>query len=143
MRLDLTAIGMGLAFAFIWSSAFTSARIIVADAAPLAALALRFFISGLIGIGIPFDATGLISCNVPAAAEAALCPFGVIRQGPGNAGVWITLPQNQQQQLLFEDGDLVTGSPANDFNVEIESDNYLVTFGDNRFVIPEAVVFGG
>ena len=98
---------------------------------------------GLIGIGIPFDATGLISCNVPAAAEAALCPFGVIRQGPGNAGVWITLPQNQQQQLLFEDGDLVTGSPANDFNVEIESDNYLVTFGDNRFVIPEAVVFGG
>lgn len=43
---------MGLAFAFIWSSAFTSARIIVADAAPLASLALRFLVSGLIGVTI-------------------------------------------------------------------------------------------
>lgn len=50
--MDLRAIGMGLAFAFMWSSAFTSARIIVADAPPLTALAIRFLISGLIGIGI-------------------------------------------------------------------------------------------
>jgi len=41
---------MGLVFAFIWSSAFTSARIIVADAPPLASLALRFFISGVLGV---------------------------------------------------------------------------------------------
>ncbi|MCF6316909.1 MAG: DMT family transporter [Marinosulfonomonas sp.] len=41
---------MGLTFAFIWSSAFTSARIIVADAPPLASLALRFFISGVLGV---------------------------------------------------------------------------------------------
>ncbi|THH34745.1 DMT family transporter [Aliishimia ponticola] len=52
MTLDLRAIGMGLAFAIIWSSAFTSARIIVADASPLASLSLRFFLSGLIGVGI-------------------------------------------------------------------------------------------
>jgi drug/metabolite transporter (DMT)-like permease len=50
--MDLRAIGMGLLFALIWSSAFTSARIIVADAPPLASLALRFFCSGLIGIAI-------------------------------------------------------------------------------------------
>ncbi|MEP1587565.1 MAG: DMT family transporter [Tateyamaria sp.] len=50
--MDIRAILMGLTFAFIWSSAFTSARIIVADAAPLASLALRFFVSGLIGIAI-------------------------------------------------------------------------------------------
>nr|WP_217360862.1 DMT family transporter [Ruegeria sp. HKCCA5426] len=43
---------MGLTFAFIWSSAFTSARIIVADASPLFSLALRFLISGLIGVAI-------------------------------------------------------------------------------------------
>lgn len=41
---------MGLAFAFIWSSAFTSARIIVTDAPPMASLAVRFFISGILGI---------------------------------------------------------------------------------------------
>jgi drug/metabolite transporter (DMT)-like permease len=50
--LDIRAILMGLAFAFMWSSAFTSARIIVADAPPLTALAVRFLISGLIGIAI-------------------------------------------------------------------------------------------
>ena len=50
--MDLRAILMGLAFAFMWSSAFTSARMIVADAPPLYALSLRFLISGLIGIAI-------------------------------------------------------------------------------------------
>ena len=50
--MDLRAIGMGLAFAFMWSSAFTSARIIVADASPLWALSLRFLVSGAIGIAI-------------------------------------------------------------------------------------------
>jgi drug/metabolite transporter (DMT)-like permease len=50
--MDIRAILMGVAFAFMWSSAFTSARMIVADAPPVAALSLRFLISGLIGVGI-------------------------------------------------------------------------------------------
>ncbi|MFN0116087.1 MAG: DMT family transporter [Paracoccaceae bacterium] len=50
--MDLRALLMGLAFVFMWSSAFTSARMIVADAPPLAALSVRFLISGLIGVGI-------------------------------------------------------------------------------------------
>ena len=50
--MDLRAILAGLAFALIWSSAFTSARIIVADAPPILSLSLRFLISGLIGIVI-------------------------------------------------------------------------------------------
>jgi len=50
--MDIRAVAMGLAFAFMWSSAFTSARMIVADAPPMTALALRFLISGLIGVTI-------------------------------------------------------------------------------------------
>ena len=50
--MDKRAIVMGIAFALMWSSAFTSARVIVAQASPLASLSLRFFISGLIGIMI-------------------------------------------------------------------------------------------
>lgn len=49
---DPAALAMGLAFALMWSSAFTSARIIVADAPPLAALAVRFLISGLLAVGL-------------------------------------------------------------------------------------------
>lgn len=54
--MDLRAIAMGLAFALMWSSAFTSARMIVAEAPPLASLALRFLISGMIGVGIALAA---------------------------------------------------------------------------------------
>ncbi|MBC7133762.1 MAG: DMT family transporter [Roseovarius sp.] len=50
--MDLRALGMGLAFALMWSSAFTSARMIVAAAPPLTALGLRFLVSGLLGIAI-------------------------------------------------------------------------------------------
>jgi drug/metabolite transporter (DMT)-like permease len=50
--MDVRALLLGLTFAIIWSSAFTSARIIVDAAPPLTALSLRFFLSGLLGIGI-------------------------------------------------------------------------------------------
>ncbi len=50
--MDVRAIWMGLAFSFMWSSAFTSARMIVMDAPPLTALAIRFVVSGAIGIGL-------------------------------------------------------------------------------------------
>lgn len=48
--MDVRALFMGLAFAVMWSSAFTSARIIVAAAPPVSALALRFLISGILGV---------------------------------------------------------------------------------------------
>ncbi|MEL7280496.1 MAG: DMT family transporter [Pseudomonadota bacterium] len=50
--MDLRAVMMGLAFAFMWSSAFTSARVIVEAAPPVSSLALRFLISGLLGVFI-------------------------------------------------------------------------------------------
>jgi len=50
--MDVRAIGMGLIFALIWSSAFTSARMIVEAAPPLYALVLRFGLAGLIGVAI-------------------------------------------------------------------------------------------
>jgi len=43
---------MGVSFSFIWSSAFTSAKILVTAASPLMVLSLRFFISGLLGIAL-------------------------------------------------------------------------------------------
>lgn len=48
--MDFRAITMGVGFAVMWSSAFTTARIIVASAPPLTALSLRFLISGLLGV---------------------------------------------------------------------------------------------
>ena len=48
--MDGRAVFLGLSFALMWPSAFTSARIIVAYAPPLYSLSARFLISGLIGV---------------------------------------------------------------------------------------------
>ena len=52
--MDIKSGIMGLAFALIWSSAFTSARIIVQVAPPLSISALRFLIAGLIAVSIAY-----------------------------------------------------------------------------------------
>lgn len=52
MKMDFRAILMGVSFSLMWSSAFATARIIVAHAPPLHALALRFLLSGLIAVAI-------------------------------------------------------------------------------------------
>lgn len=48
--MDFRAITMGLSFSLLWSSAFATARIIVADAPPLLSLSVRFAISGLLAV---------------------------------------------------------------------------------------------
>ncbi len=50
--LDWRSLALGLVFVTMWSSAFTSARIVVAGAPPFFALSVRFAISGLIALGI-------------------------------------------------------------------------------------------
>ena len=51
-KLDVTALAMGIVFSLMWSSAFATARIIVADAPPLWALTFRFAVSGAIAVGV-------------------------------------------------------------------------------------------
>ena len=52
--MDIKSMVMGFTFALMWSSAFTSARIIVLQAPALTISSLRFLISGLIAIGIAY-----------------------------------------------------------------------------------------
>ncbi|MGJ8543840.1 MAG: DMT family transporter [Sulfitobacter sp.] len=75
--MDIRAILMGFAFAVMWSSAFTSARIIVADASPLFALSLRFLISGALGVGVAL-ALGQ-SWRLTPAQWRATAVFGVLQ----------------------------------------------------------------
>ncbi|PRY93384.1 threonine/homoserine efflux transporter RhtA [Hasllibacter halocynthiae] len=49
-RLDFAALALGVAFALMWASAFTSARIIVETAPPVLILALRFALSGVLAL---------------------------------------------------------------------------------------------
>lgn len=75
--MDIRAILMGLLFALMWSSAFTSARIIVADMSPLFALSIRYLISGLLGVGIAL-ALGQSMRLTPAQWRATIV-FGILQ----------------------------------------------------------------
>lgn len=66
---------MGFLFALMWSSAFTSARIIVAYAPPMASLSLRFLLSGIIGVAIAL-ALGQTFKLTPAQWKATII-FGI------------------------------------------------------------------
>ena len=75
--MDMRAILLGIAFAIMWSSAFTSARFIVADMSPLFALSVRYLISGLLGVGIAL-ALGQSWRLTPAQWRATII-FGVLQ----------------------------------------------------------------
>jgi probable blue pigment (indigoidine) exporter len=77
--MDARAVIAGLAFAFMWSSAFTSARLVVAEAPPLAALSVRFLISGLIAVAIA-RALGQ-SARMTRAQWIAVALFGLCQNG--------------------------------------------------------------
>jgi drug/metabolite transporter (DMT)-like permease len=49
---DAAAVAMGVAFALIWSSAFTSARVALADAPPFLFLTARFAVAGLVAVAL-------------------------------------------------------------------------------------------
>ena len=72
--MDFRALAMGLAFSLMWSSAFATARIIVADAPPLWALTFRFALSGLIATVLWFALVRRVGA-VRASAFHFLNPF--------------------------------------------------------------------
>lgn len=73
--MEIKAIALGLTFAVMWSSAFASARIILIDAPPLWALAIRFLVSGGLAIGLA-RAWGQ-SWHLPWTQARAVVIFGI------------------------------------------------------------------
>jgi hypothetical protein len=98
---------------------------------------------GPIGNGIPFDATGLVPCAARIGEPLRQCPFGVVREGPGNAGLWVALFDGVERQILFEGGAPVATNSADKMSFERAGDLFLIGVGDERFEVPEAVLTGG
>ncbi|MGB5763768.1 MAG: hypothetical protein WBM58_14590 [Sedimenticolaceae bacterium] len=101
--------------------------------------------NGPVGNGVPFDATGSVPCAARARAGQPMrqCPFGVVREGPGNAGLWVALDDGSERQILFEGGAPVATNSADTLSFEKAGDLFLVRVRDERYEIPEAVVNGG
>jgi drug/metabolite transporter (DMT)-like permease len=74
---DWRALALGLAFATIWSSAFTSSRIVVEYWPPFLVLTVRFLASGAIALGIGFALGQRIRLTRPewrAVVVFGICP---------------------------------------------------------------------
>ncbi len=98
---------------------------------------------GPVGNGTGFDATGLLPCVTAAGAAPRDCPFGVVRDGPGNAGVWIAIGGGIERQVLFEGGVPVAAAAPAEMQVEKVGDIFTIILGAERYTIPEAVITGG
>lgn len=97
--------------------------------------------------GTGFNATGEIRCTIGGGQQTAACPFGVIREGNGSGIVAVTKPDGQARAIFFDAG-RATGYDASEadratFRAEKQSDLTIVTIGDERYEIPDAVIYGG
>ena len=73
--MDWRALALGVAFATIWSSAFTSSRIVVEYWPPFLVLTVRFLFSGLLALGVGYAAGQRI--RLTRAEWRAVVVFGV------------------------------------------------------------------
>jgi len=95
-----------------------------------------------------FDATGKIPCAQSKGQPMGQCPFGVAREGKGTATVSVTFPDGHKRAIFFENGnaigaDLSQADGNMDFNSTKEHGLYMINAGNERYEIPEAVIYGG
>ncbi|MEO3430086.1 SH3 domain-containing protein [Pelagibius sp. CAU 1746] len=98
----------------------------------------------LAGNGQRFDATGVLPCAPLAGQPTASCDFGVIRERkPGYAGLWIRIGEGAERYFLFEEGKPVYTNGAGEISVERLGDLQLLRLGEERYEVPDAVIYGG
>lgn len=95
-----------------------------------------------------FDANGNLPCAQYKGQPMMQCPFGVARDGGGSATVVVTFPDGRKRAIFFEKGkaisaDLSQADGNMEFHATKEADLYIIRAGDERYEIPEAVIFGG
>lgn len=119
---------------------WVSGRFLTEAAAPAA---LETLAGGPVGNGMPFDATGEVPCATASGQPMRPCPFGVVRDGLGNAGVWIALGDGRERAILFEGGVPVSADSSDMLSFEKAGDLFNTRVGAETFQIPEAVISGG
>jgi hypothetical protein len=95
-----------------------------------------------------FDATGKIPCAQAAGQPMGSCAFGVVRQGNGSALVKISWPGGGNRVITFENGtpagyDQSQADGGAKLAFKKNADLYTIGIGDQRFELPEAVIYGG
>ena len=97
--------------------------------------------------GTDYNATGSIPCAMAPGQPTGSCPFGVTREGKGNGIVTVTRPDGRTRAIFFENGKAVgydfNQADPGEFRASHEADLTVVHIGNERYEIPDAVIFGG
>jgi len=97
--------------------------------------------------GTNSNATGEIPCAMAAGQPTGSCPFGVAREGSGSGVVTVTKPDGRTRAIFFQNGEAV-GADVSEadpgaFSASREGDLTIVRIGEERYEIPDAVLYGG
>jgi hypothetical protein len=98
--------------------------------------------------GTNYHATGNVPCRMVQGQPTGSCVFGVVRHGSGSADVTITKQDGGTRTIFFKGGQAIGCDQSQadwggDFRAKKEADLFIVHIGQERYEIPEAVVFGG
>lgn len=97
--------------------------------------------------GTDYHATGDISCSMGAGQPTGSCPFGVKREGNGTGMVTITKPDGRTRTIVFKKGKAtgydMSQADTGKFKAEKQSDLSIIHIGQERYEIPDSVIFGG
>jgi hypothetical protein len=97
--------------------------------------------------GTNYHATGDIPCGMGGGQPTGACPFGVVREGNGSGVVTVTKPDGRTRSIFFENGEAVgydaSQADPGEFSARREGDLNIIRIGDERYQIPDAVIFGG
>ena len=92
--------------------------------------------------GTSYNATGILGCTIVGRAND--CRFGVMRRGGGTATLDITLPTGTLRRIEFTSGrPTSSNSPAGIFGEWVGRDVIVSVGTQERYAVPEAILFGG
>lgn len=97
--------------------------------------------------GTDYNATGNIPCSMGGGQPTVSCSFGVIRKGNGTGIVTVNKPDGRTRVIFFKNGN-ATGydqsqADPGKFSVQKQDDLSIIRIGQERYEIPDAVIFGG
>ena len=97
--------------------------------------------------GTPYHATGEVPCVLGSGQPKGSCRFGVVRTSAGSGTVTVTKPDGRTRSIFFEKGratgyDMSQADPG-EFSARKQGDTSLISIGQERYEIPDAVISGG
>ncbi len=96
--------------------------------------------------GTNYNATGDIPCAMTESQPTGSCPFGDTREGNGNGSVTVTKPDGRTRTIFFENGEAIgydaSEADPGEFSAEKRGDLNIIYIEQERYEIPDAVIFG-